>query len=128
MDFDEFVDKVLTSFKPTKDYFFNKQVLNELYETEYGICDHTTTSNPLSSVQFHPAEEYMQNYLYDNYLSTFIYRDLGKKLNMSFDDFISRPRYEIEAIIRVTSVIDEKKAKTNEDMLKSLESNNKPDD
>ena len=126
MDFDEFVDKVLKSFKPTKDYFFNKQVLHELYETEYGICDHTVASNPLSSVQFQPAEEYMQNYLYDNYLSTFIYRDLGKKLNMSFDDFISRPRYEIEAILRVTATIDEKKAKTNEDMLKSLESSNKP--
>ena len=128
MDFDEFVDKVLKSFKPTKDYFFNKQVLHELYETEYGICDHTVASNPLSSVQFQPAEEYMQNYLYDNYLSTFIYRDLGKKLNMSFDDFISRPRYEIEAILRVTAAIDEKKAKTNEDMLKSLESSNKPID
>lgn len=127
MDFDEFVDKVLKSFKPTKDYLFNKQVLQELYETEYGICDHTVSSNPLSSVQFHPSEEYMKNYLYDNYLATFIYRDLGKKLNMSFDDFISRPRYEIEAMVRVISAIDEKKAKTNEDMLKSLEQTKKPD-
>lgn len=50
-----------------------------------------------------------------------MYRDLGKKLNMSFDEYLNRPRYEIEAIHRITDDMDKKKMKINENMLKNLE-------
>lgn len=63
----------------------------------------------------------MNNYVYDGYLYTFIYRDIGKKLNISFDDFISRPRYEIEKILKIVSDIDNKKAKANQSALDELE-------
>ena len=75
----------------------------------------------MSSVQFHKAEQYLNNYLYDGYLSTFIYRDLGKVLNMSFDEFISRPKYEIESILRITQAINEKKMKANQSVINELE-------
>lgn len=66
----------------------------------------------------------MKNYLYDGYLSTFIYREIGKKLNISFDEFLSRPRYEIESIIRIVEDIDKKKMRANENALSDLERNN----
>lgn len=129
MDFDRYIEDTIKSFKTTKDYIYNKQVLIELYETHYNICDHLNSVNPLSSIQFNKAEEYIKNYLYDAYLNTFIYRELGKKLNMSWDDFINRPKYEIESIIRIVSSIDEKKMKANESVINELEtskSRNKP--
>lgn len=121
MDYDAFIDRVIKAFKPSEDYIYNKQVLIELYETEFGICDHLTTADPLASVKFHPVEQYHKDFLYDGHLSTFIYRDIGRKLNISFDEYIARPRYEIEAILRVIDHIDSKKAKANEDMLRDLE-------
>lgn len=100
----------------------------ELYETKFGVCDHINSINPLSSVQYNKSEEYMKNFIYDGYLSTFIHRDIGRKLNMSFDDFISRPRYEIDAIIRIVQQIDEKKASINENLMKNLQSSVPKDD
>lgn len=93
----------------------------ELYETKYGICDHINATNPLASVQFNESEDYLSKTLYEGYLSTFIYRELGKKLQMSFDDFISRPRHEIEMMIRIVEEADKKKIKINEEQMKDLQ-------
>lgn len=121
MDFDEFIEETIRSLKGVKDYFYNKQLFIELYETKYGICDHINATNPLASVQFNDSEDYLSKTLYEGYLSTFIYRDLGKKLHMSFDDFINRPRHEIEMMIRVVEEADKKKIKINEGLVKDLE-------
>lgn len=78
----------------------------------------------MSSVQFHKAEQYLNNYLYDGYLSTFIYRDLGKVLNMSFDEFISRPKYEIEKFIKIADDVQKKRMSTSDSIIKKLNSDN----
>lgn len=77
--------------------------------------------NPLASVAFHEPEDYLSKTLYEGYLSTFIYRELGKKLHMSWDDFIARPRHEIEMIMRIVEEADKKKIKINADLMKDLE-------
>lgn len=121
MDFDAFVESTIKSFKGVHDYFYNKQLFIELYETKYGICDHFNSTNPLAAVQFNESEDYLSNTLYEGYLNTFIYRDLGKKLHMSFDDFIARPRHEIEMMLRVIEEADKKKIKMNEGLTQDLE-------
>lgn len=68
-----------------------------------------------------PSEKYMDNFIYDGHLANFLYRDVGKKLNMSWDDFINRPRHEIEAIFRVMEDIDKRRESVNESLLKDLE-------
>lgn len=55
-----------------------------------------------------------------------MYREIGKKLNMSFDDFINRPKYEIEMMMKVISDVDAKKNKVSENMLQSLENSKLP--
>lgn len=59
--------------------------------------------------------------MYDGYLSTFLFKELGKKLGMSFDDFLNRPKFEIESIIRVVDETDKKKDNINKTVLKELE-------
>jgi len=113
--------ETLKCFKGRRDYFYNKQLLIELYETTFGIHDHTTTNSPLASVRFNEAEDYFTGTNYEGYLSTFMYRDLGKKLNMSFDDFINRPRYEIETILKVAEDLDKKKLEMNQSAVNELE-------
>lgn len=62
----------------------------------------------------------MESYLYDNYLYSFISRDINKKLGITFDEFIRRPRYEIEAMFRVIDKIDAKKAAAAEEAMSNL--------
>lgn len=40
---------------------------------------------------------------------------------MSFDDFINRPKYEIEAIVRVINEVDNKRNTINNSILEDLE-------
>lgn len=77
-------------------------------------------------MQFNEAEDYLSRTLYEGYLSTFIYRELGKKLHMSFDDFINRPRHEIEMMIKVIEEADKKKVKVNEGLLQDLKTATPP--
>jgi len=72
-------------------------------------------------VQFNNAENYLKDYLFDGYLSTFLFKELSKKLGMSFDDFLNRPKFEIETIMRVVDDTDKKKNRINENVLKELE-------
>lgn len=62
----------------------------------------------------------MSNHLYDGYLNVFLFREIGKHLNMSFDDFINRPKYEIEAILRIIDSYSKKKASTENNILNDL--------
>lgn len=112
---------MLKCFKGRRDYFYNKQLLIELYETTFGIHDHANTSSPLASVRFNKAEDYFTGTNYEGYLSIFLHRELGKKLNMSFDDFINRPRYEIETMLKVSEDLDKKKLEANKAALDELE-------
>lgn len=63
----------------------------------------------------------MHNYLYEKYLSSFMYRNIGTKLNISFDDYIDRPRYDIETINRLADKMDQEKIKANTETLGDLE-------
>lgn len=72
-------------------------------------------------MQFNEKENFFTDGLYEGYLSTFIYRDIGKKLNMSWDDFISRPRHEIEIMLKVIEEADKRKQRINETLMKDLE-------
>lgn len=74
----------------------------------------------MALVQFNPAENYLKDYLWDGYLSTFIMKELGKKLGMSFDDFLNRPKFEIIEMLRVVDEVDKKKNRVNEQVLKDL--------
>lgn len=63
----------------------------------------------------------MRDFLYDGYLTTFLMKELGKKLGMSFDDFLNRPKYEITEMLRIVDEVDKKKNKVSEQVLKDLE-------
>lgn len=124
MDYDEFIYSVLKSFKTTPDYFYNKQVLLELYETKYGICDHVNTKSPLALVQFQEAEHYRKNFMYYQWLKLFVQKDIGKRLNITFDQFLDRPRYEIDDIVKAIDEINKVDTQVQENIVKDLEAAN----
>jgi len=44
---------------------------------------------------------------------------------MSFDEFLARPRYEIQRMIDIISEVEKKKSQYNEKMLKGIDSTTK---
>lgn len=120
MDFDEFIVEIIRSFKPTGNYIYDKQVLLNIYETKFGIHNHLSPSGPLASVKFNECEGFHRNFIYESHLRNFIMKDLGKKLNMSFDEFINRPRYEIDIMLEVADSLDRKKNEINNTVLNNL--------
>lgn len=93
----------------------------ELYETKFGICNHLNSKNPLSSIQFNSSEKYLDNYLYEGYLNTFLFKEVYKTTGISFDEFINRPRYEIESILKIVEEVNKKKMNINKSVLKNLD-------
>jgi hypothetical protein len=93
-----------------------------MYETEYGIKNHMHSTNPLGSVSFNKAENYLKDYLYDSYLTLFIEKKIGSSVNISFDEFINRPRYELESIVNIVMEIDKIKSEVMKKQLDSVDS------
>lgn len=92
----------------------------ELYETKFGIHNHLGDNNPLSGVLFNEAENYIKDGLYEAYMRTYLYKDIGKKLGISFDEFISRPRHQIESIVRVIDEFSKTKEKDTAELFKQM--------
>lgn len=111
----------LKNLKKLDNYITYKEMMYQLYETQYSIYDHLRTNNPLSSVLFHESENYIKDFLYETYLRTYLYKELHSKLGMSFDEFLDHPRYQIESMIQIVNEVDQRKIKTNESFFKELE-------
>lgn len=120
MDYDDFIEDVFRSVKPTDNYIYNKQLINELFRTTYGIADHFIDTSPMLANKFTEAHKFTDGFIYEEHLRNFIYKDIGKKLGMSFDDYINRPRYEIQNINKVIDHLDAEKAKINQSLVDSL--------
>jgi len=107
--------EVIRAYKPTGNYIYDKQFLDEFYETHFGICDHLNSPNELDAVAFHPGEDFRTGFLYENYLRTFMYKGIGQKFNITFDQYLDRPRADIEMMNKIAEEMDAKKAKISGD-------------
>lgn len=112
-------------FKDIPNYLHAKQLLIELMETEYKIHDHINDSSPLASVRYHEHEGYNDHYLLRSYIDAFIYKKVNKYMGLTFDQFIDRPRYEIEKIIAAINDVIAKEAAVGENAISDLTKANK---
>lgn len=125
MDYDDYINEIIDSYKPTGDYISDLQVLYELYETKFGIRNHITNGSAFGSVCFSEAENFTKGSLYELHLSNFIDKEIGKYLNMSFDDYMRHTRQEIRMFNRMVTKSVEKKSAAAKTLLSDLEDNGK---
>lgn len=102
-----------------------KQLLIELVETEYEIHDHIKNPSPLASVAFNENEKFIDHYLLETYMDLFLYKKVNKYMGLTFDQFIDRPRYEIDKIIIAIDGIMAKEANVGDNALSDLAKANK---
>lgn len=94
----------------------------ELYETVYGIHDHRHSTNPLDSVRYHDCENFIDHFLYESYLEVFMYKNVNKHTGLSFDEFLNKPRYEIEKILNTVEKFKKKESSIADEALGKLQS------
>lgn len=117
VDYAKLLKDSIRILKDVPNPVYGRLLMDEIYETVYGIHDHIKDKSPLASVSFHEKEKYLDRFLYEGYLTTFIYRDIGRRLNMSFDEFINRPRYEIEMMVKIINERD----RLNQQVMKEVD-------
>lgn len=74
----------------------------------------------MAANMFTEKNKFLDGHLYEGRLRNFVYKDIHKLTGMSFDDYISRPRYEIELIDRVVEQIGKERSKQNQQVLDKL--------
>lgn len=82
----------------------------------FGIYNHLSAKSNLSNVELHSNEDFIKNNLYEHYLNVFVALDIYTKLGISFDEFINKPKYEIEAIIKVIENLRQKEDKIRKEV------------
>lgn len=125
VDFDEFIRDTANSFKPTNNYIFNQQVLLELYLSKFDISNQSTLSSAFGLTRLNGAEDTFKDTLYDGYLFTYLHHDVGKKLNLSFDEFINRPRYQIQSMLNAIKEIDRKRMAADSAIMSEIQGTQK---
>lgn len=125
VSYDDFLYDAVKWFTGKETYISAKQLLVELQETKYGIHDYTTSTDPLGSVLMRDNAKYLDHYLYDVYLESYLLRDVYKHTGISFDALLARPRYQIEKIMKALEVFKKREATATGDILKNLNSQGK---
>lgn len=125
VSYDDFLYDAVKWFTGKESYISAKQLLVELQETKYGICDYTTTTDPLASVLMRDNAKFLDHYLLDLYLESYMLKNVYKHTGISFDDFLNRPRYQIEKILRAMEVHQKREADTAKNVLDNLSSQRK---
>lgn len=74
-------------------------MLQELFETELDIYNHKTSNHVLSGVLFQKAEKFSDHNLYDILLDAYLYKRVYSLTGVSFDEFLNKPRYEIDKLL-----------------------------
>ncbi|MDD2819517.1 MAG: hypothetical protein PHN51_12075 [Candidatus Nanopelagicales bacterium] len=109
-------------FTGKDDYLAAKQLLVELQETAYGIHDYRQSTHPFATALMRDNAKFMDHYLYDAYLDSYMMRDVFKYTGIPFDDFLNRPRYKIDKILQAVDRHRKKESSTTDDVLKHLKS------
>lgn len=91
---------MIKNIKKIPNYIAGKILLAELYETTYGIYNHINNSHPYGPVLFTDSDNFYKDTRYERYLDMYMLKEIYNKLGITFDEFINRPRHEIETIIK----------------------------
>jgi len=70
--------------------------------------------------KFTDKHKFIDGFIYEGRLRNFIYKDIYKITGISFDDYLARPRYEIDLIDRIVEQVGKERSKKNQDLLNTL--------
>lgn len=108
-----FIDSAL-GYLPKLGSVDARQVLQDLYEVAYGICDHMRVSKkrPLAGVGYHESEDPSYGSGLEESMETYIKYDIKEIYNISYIEYMNLP-VDITAVMRkVASKEGERRSKS----------------
>lgn len=98
----------------------------ERYETEYGIYDHDDTSkndpnDTLTVLKQWDAEDPYKFSMYRKRVKEYVQSDVQKYLGLSFDEFLHRPRAEVEILLETCRGFQAEENKREQERLRRME-------
>jgi len=105
---------------PKLDYIDAKLVMTDLYETEFGIYNHLSSSNsrPLASVAMFDCEDINTDSLLEESIRTYVSKGIKDIYGLSLIEFLELP---IDVIRMMFDIASDEQAKKNK-TLSELES------
>lgn len=87
-----------------------RNVMKELYETEFGIYNHRSKDkNPIASVLHHKSEEVWMNSGVKELIEEFAVYNLGELFNISLIEYLSMPRPYVAMIREIKDTVLKKR-------------------
>lgn len=107
---------------PKLDSIDGRMVMQDLYETEYGIWNHLDKSNkrPLGSVAFFDSEDFNEGSLLEDAIRTYTAKNIGEYTKLSLTEFLDLPIDVVAMIIKICDEAAKKKEKTLEQIERSM--------
>lgn len=97
-------------------------VLQDVYETEFGIFDHLKNSaaRPLSSVAMHPAEDINTDSLLEESIRTYVVKGIKELYGLSLIEFLELPMDIIAMLLNIASEEQSRQRTTFADVERSF--------
>lgn len=87
-----------------------QQLLLRAYQVWCGFTNEATlTQRPASLVAFHTAEDVYKGSLREDHMEHFVELKIGDLFNVSFDQYLARPRHEVKMMREVAERYQKKK-------------------
>ncbi len=102
VDIDDFISRVVSSV-PKLVGINKKIVVQDLYDTEFGIYNHLKRNHnkPLASVAYFECEEFTSNSLLSDVANNYISKDIHKMFGLSLTEFLDFPTHICEELFKV---------------------------
>lgn len=107
---------------PKLDSVDGRIVMQDLYETQYGIYNHIAKdpTRPLASVAFHDVEDINEGSMLEEAIRTYANRQIGEYTRLSLVEFLELPSDIVAMVIKICDEIAKKKEKTLQDVERDL--------
>lgn len=113
----EFLEKL-----PKLDAVDGRMVMQDLYETKYGIWNHLdkTTKRPLASVAFHDCEDINEGSLLEEAIRAYTSKNIGEYTKLNLVEFLDLPIDVVAMVMKICDEAMKKKEKTFEEIERSM--------
>lgn len=124
IDFDVFVNKVLTHCPQVRSHPEAKLMLREMFLSHYKLFDfydvNLTEANPFASSCIHPAEDRSELWYYGDLMFAYTELSIYDIFKISYSEFINQPKPIIDEQTMFAKFYITRKNKLDEEMLAKL--------
>lgn len=101
-------------------------VLQDLYETHYGIYNHLTSEHrPLSSVAMYPGEDFNDGSLLESSIRSYMDNEIHEHFKLSLFEYLSNPIDVNAILVKIATEFNNRRNKTMNEIMTNMKNEEK---